>query len=216
MKRIAVLLVVVVGCQPRGSRPAPEPVPDQRHPVAEPPLPVAPPPATLTDFNFDFAKWPTATKHPISVTPHVQYACGPGVNGVDVPGSTAQTRRWVMFGGERRHGPHFRHYNIIRMNPDAEQEFKKLDAPLPVGTVVVKEKHDTFPKGPPSEFGAMIKRESGYDVEHGDWEYVYVVRGPEEKVTRGRLATCIDCHSHVKHRDYVFRTYLKPEGVSEW
>lgn len=64
----------------------------------------------------------------------------------------------------------------------------------------------------------MIKREPGYDPQHGDWEYLYVVQKPEKKVTRGRLESCIKCHWQAKDRDYVFRNYLprKAESVSEW
>ena len=47
---------------------------------------------------------------------------------------------------------------------------------------------------------------------NGDWEYWYVERQPSLKVTRGRLAYCIDCHQNVKGKDYLFRTYLKLPG----
>lgn len=204
MKRIAVLLVVVAGCQQSNSRPVPE---TQQLPAENPQPSTETPPSSAVDIEF--SKWPTATDLPVDVSPAQAQACGPGYNG--------SKSRWAHFGGANRHGPHFGRYIVVRINPDAEQEFKELAAPLPVGTVVVKEKHSEFlPKGPPSEYGAMIKREAGYDREHGDWEYLYAVRGPEEKVTRGRLESCIECHSHAKHRDYVFRTYLKADGVSEW
>jgi hypothetical protein len=126
---------------------------------------------------------------------------------------------WAGGGGKKRHGPHFEHFIVVRVNPGAMEEFKAVDKPLPVGTTIIKEKDtDALAKGPPAEYGAMIKREPGYDPEHGDWEYLYVVQNPEKKVTRGKLQTCIECHSHAKDRDYVFRTYLpgKAKAVSEW
>jgi hypothetical protein len=90
---------------------------------------------------------------------------------------------------------------------------------MPVGAIVVKEKHhDPVVTGPPVEFGAMIKREPGYDPAHGDWEYLFVAMKPEKTVARGKLESCIDCHSNAKDKDYLFRTYLpgKAVAVSGW
>lgn len=110
----------------------------------------------------------------------------------------------------KKHGPHYYSAILVRVNPTSFEAFKSGKAPLPVGTTVIKEKHNGMEsKGPPNEYAAMVKREAGYDPAHGDWEYVYVVRGPEKKVTRGKLDSCIDCHANKAEQDYVFRTYLK-------
>ncbi|WP_439622961.1 cytochrome P460 family protein [Gemmata sp.] len=216
MKRRAVLLLVfVAGCH----QPPPSP------PPAAPEAHVAPPPrhvsrAEVDLDTLDFAKWPTATEFPISVEPHVHYACGPGIN--------SDTERWAKFGGKGRHGPHAKHSVVVRVNPEAMGAFKRVGTPLPAGTVVIKEKHPDWSaayNASACDFGAMIKREAGYDPENGDWEYAYVAPGPAKQVTRGKLASCIDCHSHMKDRDYLFRTYLpnQVEGaqkrhpaVSDW
>ena len=202
MKRafvLLVVLVVLVGCQPRSA------------PVAETPAtPAEPPPASQPSADIEFSKWPTATDYPVKVAPQLAAACA-------APSSAEGT--WASGGGKKRHGPHFEHFIVVRVNPEATEEFKVVDKPLPVGTTIVKEKHtDVLAKGPLAEYGAMIKREPGYDPGRGDWEYLYVVQKSEKKVTRGRLELCIECHSHVKDRDYVFRTYLpgKAKGVSEW
>jgi hypothetical protein len=199
MKRGFALLVFLVGCQPPST------------PVAESPAaPVAEtPPDSQPGSGIDFAGWPTATDHPVQVGPQFSADCrGP-----------SPAELWLSEGGTTRHGPHFEHSIVVRVNPGAMEEFKAVDKPLPLGTTVVKEKHaGMFAKGPPAEYGAMIKREPGYDPPHGDWEYLYVVQKPEKKVIRGKLQNCIECHSHVKDRDYVFRTYLpgKAKPVSEW
>lgn len=206
MKRVLVFLVFLVGCQkPREVLVAEAPRPA---PVQEPPAPLT---VTQTTAEIEFADWPTATERPVRVFPPVVYACGPGTN--------EQGGRWAEGGGEKRHGPHFKHSIVVRANPGAMEEFKAGGTPLPVGTVVVKEKHaDLLAKAPLAEYGAMIKREPGYDPQHGDWEYLYVVRGPEKKVTRGRLESCIECHSHAKDKDYLFRTYLpgKVGAFADW
>jgi hypothetical protein len=198
---LLVVLVVLVGCQqPRSA------------PVAEAPAaPVAEKTVSQPSADIDFSQWPTATERRLSVSPYVEQLCAAR--------SSTEEEVWAGTGGGYRHGPHFKHYIIVRVNPEAMEQFKAVDGPLPVGTTVVKEKHHSVPaEGAPDEYGAMIKREPGYDPEHGDWEYLYVVQKPRKQVTRGRLEKCIECHSHVKDRDYVFRTYLpgKAKGVSEW
>jgi hypothetical protein len=197
MKRAFVLLVALVGCQP-GSVP-----------VAETPAPGAETPTSQPSADIEFSKWPTATDRPIRVAPELLADCR----------APSEQEAWASTGGKKRHGPHVDRSIVVRVNPEAMEEFKAVDKPLPVGTTIVKEKHtDYFAQGPPAEYGAMIKHEPGYDPEHGDWEYLYVVQKPEKKVTRGRLESCLECHSHAKDRDYVFRTYLpgKTKGVSEW
>lgn len=215
MKRFVVVLFVLVGChQPPSS---PPPVGPETHTVPPPRLVSQ----TALDFeSLDFTKWPTATEYPIDVNPQVAYACASRLDSYE---ST-----WAKIGGKGRHGPHAKHAVVVRVNPEAMNAFKSVGTPLPVGTVVIKEKHPellTAYKAPANEFGAMIKREVGYDPENGDWEYAYVVRGPAKEVTRGRLASCIDCHAHMTDRDYLFRTYLpnQVEGaqkrhpaVSDW
>jgi hypothetical protein len=204
MKRFIGLLVVLAGCQQQDTTPVAE-----KPTIPQPAQ--APPPRTLqasAEIEFSFSAWPTATRSPIDVSPHVSAACR-----APVP----VEHNWAEVGGENRHGPHFKHTIVVRISPEQAEEFKTLNAPLSVGTIVVKEKHaDGLAKGPPNEYGAMIKHEPGYDPQHGDWEYIYVEREPEKKVTRGRLESCINCHEHAKNRDYVFRTYLKADGVADW
>jgi hypothetical protein len=195
MKRVLVLIAVLAGCH----RPPATPVAET--PVAQP------------TGEIDFADWPAATDSPVHVSPLATYFCAL-YRAPDSP------RGWVQNGGEKRHGPHFQHWIVVRVSPTAIEPFKAGDAPMPVGTTVVKEKHtDILAKEPVAEYGAMVKREPGYDPEHGDWEYVYVVLKPQKNVTRGRLESCIECHAHAKDQDYLFRTYLpglKKVAVADW
>lgn len=144
----------------------------------------------------DFTSWPSVTDRPVPV--NAQFA--------------AMCRAAIPDDGReaKRHGPHFKPAIVVRVNPEAVAAFK-AGRPLPVGTTVVKEKHhDREAKGPPTEYGAMIKRAAGYDPPHGDWEYLYVVTTPDQKVTRGKLGSCIDCHANRADNDYLFRDYLPP------
>jgi hypothetical protein len=195
MKRLLVLLAlaVPVGCQ--------QPVAPA--PVAEPAAPMAQAPPPSPGAEIDFANWPAATDGPFRVDPTVTAACAP----FTYPNPKQEAER-------KRHGPHYWPAIVVRTNPEAIAAFKAGDTPLPVGSTVVKEKHsDHLAKGPPDEYGAMIKREPGYDPAHGDWEYLYVTLKPEKKVTRGRLESCIDCHAHAKDKDYLFRTYLPGQAI---
>jgi hypothetical protein len=200
MKRIFPLLVVLAGCHQSTA-----PIKEPRQSVNQP-APITPPVSQARE-EIEFSKWPTASRFSIDVSPQASMMCAVMKSAENL---------WAETGGEKRHGPHFKHSIVVRINPEAAEEFKTLGAPLPVGTVVVKEKHtEVLAETPPNEYGAMIKHEPGYDPQHGDWEYLYVVRQPE-KVTRGKLQSCINCHEHAKSRDYTFRTYLKVKGIEEW
>ena len=110
----------------------------------------------------------------------------------------------VQTGKFPKPGPHGERTILVRTNPEAIDSVQERHAPLPVGTVVVKEKHASeTADGPPNEYGAMVQREPGYDPEHGDWEYVYVTRKPVLMITRGKLASCIDCHAKARDKDYL-------------
>jgi hypothetical protein len=90
----------------------------------------------------------------------------------------------------------------------------KTQQRMPVGTVIIKEKYnlieDANKRINPKAFGVMIKHEPGYDPEHGDWEYAYIEVDEPNTITgatRGKLASCIDCHANRKDTDYVFGSY---------
>jgi cytochrome P460 len=197
MKRLVALVAVsLAGCH--------QPVLDQDGEAGAATLPEAPLPSP--GVEIDFAKWPTATDQPIPVAlANVYYCAAPA-------GPQIEAQR-------KLHGPHYQPAIVVRVNPEAIHAFKAMAAPMPVGTTIVKEKHnDLVANGPPAEFGAMIKREPGYDPAHGDWEYLYVTSTPEKQVTRGRLQSCIDCHKSMKEKDYLYRSYLPGQAgaVSKW
>jgi hypothetical protein len=179
MKRMTVLFVAALAA---GCGPT----------AAEPP---APPP----DEGINFAGWPAATEQPHPVMP-VSYSFCTAPSPQDPPARAVNPAE---------HGPHDRPAIVVRTSPEVIDLFRAGRSPLPVGAVVVKEKHDgPIASGPPAAYGAMVKREPGYDPAHGDWEYVYATERSEKSVTRGKLASCIECHARAKETDYLFRTYL--------
>lgn len=145
-----------------------------------------------------FGDWPTATPRPIPVELALWRLCRP------LPPEQGRLVR-------ERHGPHLGEMIVVRVSPDAADAFR-AGGPLPVGAVVVKEKRwDHAAAGKPAEYAAMVKREAGYDPDHGDWEYLYVAPDRDPRVTRGRVASCIECHRAAPAGDYLYRSYLPPK-----
>lgn len=189
MRRVLLIAVVILaGCDSRNSV-TPEPALAANAP---PVIEAAPWPREIADaIPGSSASWPTVTPDPIRVEVAIANACA------------------NPFTAEDRSGPHYVPYIVVRTNPEALEAFRKLEAPMPVGTVIIKEKHSSeSAAGPPDSFGAMIKREPGYDPDNGDWEYVFGGIGGKPPTERGRLANCIACHSaYAKDEDYLFRDY---------
>lgn len=155
-------------------------------------------PSAPDDGVGNFSDWPTATEKPIRVKSELWTFCR---------APTPEEKR-MLEADEQKHGPHNQFSIVVRTNAEAFVHFHARER-LPVGAIVVKEKHQDYDaSGPPVEYAAMIKREAGYDPANRDWEYVYVVTQPERKVSRGKLESCIHCHSNAKDTDYLFRTYL--------
>lgn len=108
-------------------------------------------------------------------------------------------------------GPHTHSSVSIFMSEDAAKTFLSGVPPYATGAVIVKQKHrlayhldgDFSKKVQPADgVGGMVKREPGYDPEHGDWEYFYF-EDPSE-IESGRIASCVECHRAAKNTDYVF------------
>jgi hypothetical protein len=153
----------------------------------EPEHPVAPPPQA-GPLGIDYKDWPRVTEKPYQVKPAAAMLCAP-------------------FTAFQDRGPHTDCAIVVRVNPLGLECFKSRK-PVPVGTVVIKEKHTN---GQQVAVAAMIKREAGYDPDHGDWEYAFekLGAGQERKVERGKLSSCIECHQGVRATDYLFRPYLR-------
>jgi hypothetical protein len=100
-------------------------------------------------------------------------------------------------------GPHALTAVRIYMSNSAAEVFGRSEARYPVGSIIVKEKDAWGEKGTSHDgVGGMIKRPAGYDPEHGDWEYFYFES--TEKIERGRIASCVQCHTGASGKDYVF------------
>jgi hypothetical protein len=185
MKRsMLVLGIACVGCQPTA--------------INDPVQVDAPRPREA--LGIDFAGWPSVTEKPWPVAPVMLLMCAP-----PTPEMVRQREA-----EKKERGPHSESAVVVRVNPTGREQFIS-GQPVPVGTVVVKEKYSRYsPNAKPVAVAAMTKREPGYDPEHGDWEYAYEQRWPEQeaKTVRGKLDACIDCHQGARDKDHLFRPYL--------
>ncbi|HEV3438638.1 MAG TPA: cytochrome P460 family protein [Gemmata sp.] len=148
-----------------------------------------------------FSAWPKAADKPIKVGPVQWLFCRAPTQ------KEEEAQKEII----KTHGPHMGFSIIVRTSPEAIAPFRE-GKPLPVGSVVVKEKYaDALATGPLYAYAAMKKREAGYDPEGGDWEYTFVTLLPDRKVSRGRLTECASCHASAKARDFLFRSYPNDE-----
>ena len=165
-----------------------------------------PPPAPAPSLRADSAAWPAVTDGRYVVPSVLMSLCM-----WPPPERVAAIRADEA----REHGPHIGHAIVVRVNPLGVSAFRARE-PVPVGTVVVKEKYDldTPESAEPAAVAAMTKREPGYDPAHGDWEYAFEEHAPGEspRVSRGRIDSCIDCHHAAGDRDYLYRPYLAGGG----
>lgn len=148
------------------------------------------------DDGIDYAGWPELTSKPYRVDPAAFSRCtGP---------TPAEKER-----AERR-SPHHAPAVRVYANSAAAAHLREGHGPLPVGAVVIKEKWWDEKAASPHAYAAMIKRDAGFDPDHGDWEYVYVTQGEDgRRVQRGRIASCVECHERAVKSDYLFRHYLQ-------
>jgi len=138
------------------------------------------------------------TKEPVFVDPGLAMLCR-GASQAEVEAA------------RKASGPHAHTAVSIFMNDGAASAFGKPNATYPVGSIIVKEKKAleyrsaTQPgewSKPNDGVGGMIKRPSGYDPAHGDWEYFYFEDAT--KVESGKMNSCIQCHDGAAGKDYVF------------
>ena len=99
-------------------------------------------------------------------------------------------------------------YCHVYVNESAKEPITKGEKDYPVGSLLVKSKLHLPDSKEPELFTVMLKREAGYNAEHGDWEYAVLEGHSFRVLARGRIESCIDCHQAYQKTGYVTRTYL--------
>ena len=110
--------------------------------------------------------------------------------------------------------PHQNKYITVYVNDVGRHAMLEQKTPhFPQGSIIVKEKLTTPTSSAPELLTVMIKRESGYNPESGDWEYMVVDGNGESVQERGKLENCQVCHLMERDTDYVSRRYL-PDQIA--
>jgi len=92
----------------------------------------------------------------------------------------------------------------IYINTLAKKSYLGKLSLLPVGSIVVKPLYPDQKRSETSKLTIMIKMEKGYDRENGDWWYGVYDETGMEGYYRGKIQSCIECHTQAKETDYMF------------
>jgi hypothetical protein len=149
---------------------------------------------TVSEIATDFTKYQRITKSTVYVNPELAMLCR-GASKEEVDAARV------------RFGPHANTGMLVYMNKLAAGAFTTKDSAFPVGAVIVKQKQIqgyTTKDGKrvheaDTSVGGMVKRPTGYDPMHGDWEYFYFE--DPKKIESGRIASCVQWHSSAKDKD---------------
>jgi len=109
----------------------------------------------------------------------------------------------------------------LRYYQDADEYEDEDEIPEPKfmkyseGTIVLKENYSSNAGVPDIALSVtmMIKREAGYDTQHGDWQYVQFSKGGT-MIMSGKAddpvikASCSSCHINIADRDYIFANFF--------
>ncbi len=109
-----------------------------------------------------------------------------------------------------------KHYLNDDFDEDSGPDFKKY----PIGSLFLKEHFNA--KDDKREEGTILtlmeKLPEGYDDEYGNWKYIWVNSQSGAIIAEGNssnellYSSCIECHSNMSDRDYVFATYMQPDS----
>jgi hypothetical protein len=191
----SLLLIPLLSGAPAGPKPTPATQP-------------AGVPADIWEFATGYHNLQQITPKPAQVNWELTALC----RGADL--SDIERARKTM-------GPHAYSTVMIYMNDSAAAAFKNHLDQYPIGSVVIKEKKGGFYRSGTGDrgkmvstgdgVGGMIKRDKGFDPDHGDWEYFYF-ENPQQ-IDHGKIASCVNCHAAAASRGYVFGNWAHQRGL---
>jgi hypothetical protein len=158
-------------------------------------------PPQIADIARDYKRFKQMTPDAVFVNPELAMLCR-GASLADVEEA------------RKKFGPHAHTAVRIYMNDVAEKSFRDSSTPYPVGSIVVKEKTGQAYRGQGTDrtmkmtsngIGGMVKRATGFDAEHGDWEYFYFE--DIAKIETGKISSCVQCHTGAAAKDHVFGSW---------
>ncbi len=97
---------------------------------------------------------------------------------------------------------------VVYANEKAKTSIYSDSPSFPVGSILVRERHDEELKPLPNKVIAMVKREAGFSPNTGDWEFFMFDGWTLALQLRETTGNCAACHSQAKATDWTFRTYM--------
>ena len=105
--------------------------------------------------------------------------------------------------------PHQDKFVTVYVNEVGRRAMLEMKNPaFPVGSIIVKEKLSERNSSSPELLTVMIKREKGFNLSTGNWEYMVTDGDGVSIQARGKLENCQGCHVTQPNNDYIFRSYL--------
>ena len=165
-----------------------------KHPAAKTTLPGVFDDGQILTQLANYRQWILVKPEPVIMDPRAAAACG------------------RAFGPNANPNPHSTRFISVYVNqPGHESMMTRREPVFPQGSIIVKEKlNDPHAKNP-ELLTVMLKREPGYNIESGDWEYLVLDGSASTIRARGRLEKCNACHVASKASDFVDRSYLPSE-----
>jgi Cytochrome P460 len=89
-------------------------------------------------------------------------------------------------------------------NDNALEIIRNKGKLFPEGSILVREKLKSSDDKEPEMLAVMIKREAGFNLDGGDWEFL-LVDGAKTKVKlQQKKGECLDCHRSQQGNDFVY------------
>ena len=112
------------------------------------------------------------------------------------------------FPSELQHNLHGDKYLHVFVNKLGLKVFRSGTGAYPQGSIIAKQKFTDNTTVDAELFTVMRKMKDGYDPKHGNWEYSVLSGDGKTILSRGRIDSCITCHSKYSSRDFVSRSYM--------
>jgi len=124
------------------------------------------------------------------------------------PGSACAPAAVPFVRNPDAHNPHREHWIHVLVSPGGTNAMTTGKGTYPVDTVILKQKFLDVGGTNTEFFTGMRKREQGYNPDLGDWEFFTLDRSGSKVTARGKIDSCMDCHTKYKATDFVARRYL--------
>ena len=147
-----------------------------------------------------YKSWPRATASPARYDAAIAALCA-------APTATPPTS----------HGPHTDKFIMVYVNEIGRRALLEQKNPaFAEGSIIVKEKLPSATGATPELLTVMLKRDSGFNPETGDWEFAVLDGSANKILASGKIDSCSSCHSTRRDNGFVFRTYVSSSVRAQW